>query len=69
MFIKIISKQNYIVRLKRFDFYFVIRDLLPRKKKNRKRKKTQSYHVNPSTPARVSPRLSACTYIHKASRR
>lgn len=65
MFIKIISKQNYIVRLKRFDFYFVIRD----PPSNRKRKKTQSYHVNPSTPARVSPRLSACTYIHKASRR
>lgn len=70
MFIKIISKQNYIVRLKRFDFYFVIRDPpSKKKKKNRKRKKTQSYHVNPSTPARVSPRLSACTYIHKASRR
>lgn len=33
MFIKIISKQNYIVRLKRFDFYFVIRDPPSKKKK------------------------------------
>lgn len=66
MFIKIISKQNYIVRLKRFDFYFVIRDPPSKKKKESQKKK---YHVNPSTPARVSPRLSACTYIHKASRR
>lgn len=69
MFIKIISKQNYIVSLKRFDFYFVIRDPPSKKKKESQKKKTQSYHVNPSTPARVSPRLSACTYIHKASRR
>lgn len=36
--------------------------LLPRKKI----KKDQPYHVNPSTPLCVSPRLSACKHIHKA---
>lgn len=39
MFIKIISKQNYIVRLKRFDFYFVIRDPPSKKKKESQKKK------------------------------
>lgn len=39
MFIKIISKQNYIVSLKRFDFYFVIRDPPSKKKKESQKKK------------------------------
>lgn len=39
MFIKINSKQNYIVRLKRFDFYFVIRDPPSKKKKESQKKK------------------------------
>lgn len=39
MFIKIISKQNYIVSLKRFDFYFVIRDTPSKKKKESQKKK------------------------------